>query len=43
VQALLAWGALALIVVYAVESALGWRAWARAEAGPVTTGEEVTA
>lgn len=43
VQALLAWGALALIIGYAVESALGWRAWARAEAGPVTTGEEVTA
>ncbi|WP_457252527.1 DUF5941 domain-containing protein [Pedococcus sp. P5_B7] len=41
VQAVLAWGALALIAVYAVESALGWRAWARTEAGPVTSGEEV--
>jgi len=40
VQAVLGWGALALIAVYAVESALGWRAWARTEAGPVTSGEE---
>jgi phosphatidylglycerophosphate synthase len=43
VQALLGWGALVLIAVYAVESALGWRAWARADAGPVTSGEEVMA
>ena len=42
VQALLGWGALVLIAVYAVESALGWRAWARAD-GPVTSDEEVLA
>jgi phosphatidylglycerophosphate synthase len=43
VQAVLAWAALVLIVVYAVESALGWRTWARAEAGAVTADDEVMA
>jgi phosphatidylglycerophosphate synthase len=43
VQDLLGWGALVLIAVYAVESALGWRAWARTDAGPVTPDEEVLA
>jgi hypothetical protein len=43
VQDLLGWGALVLIAVYAVESALGWRAWARTDAGPVTSDEEVLA
>lgn len=32
VRGLLAWGALVLFVVYAVESARGWRAWVRGEA-----------
>jgi len=32
VGSVLAWGALVLFVVYAVESALGWRAWARGQA-----------
>jgi hypothetical protein len=31
VAAILSWGALLLIAVYAVESALGWRAWARGQ------------
>jgi hypothetical protein len=29
----LAWGALALFLVYAAESALGWRAWVRGADG----------
>jgi phosphatidylglycerophosphate synthase len=32
VASVLSWGALVLIVVYAVESAMGWRTWARAQA-----------
>jgi phosphatidylglycerophosphate synthase len=42
-QALLGWGALALILLYSVESALGWRTWARVHARPVGSDEEVTA
>jgi phosphatidylglycerophosphate synthase len=43
IEALLSWGALLLIAVYAVESALGWRTWARAESTTVASDDEVLA